>query len=282
VTEFIVNNWRSGVEILILWVVLYQLWRVFSVTRGAKILCSVVLVLAVVTVIAYLLKLEVIVWILVHSAVGIAAILVILFQSEIRLALTRLGNDSWFSFSKVQKLEFTEELHDAVVKLSNKRIGALIAIEREMSLKEYAENGVKIDAEFSPELTVTIFFPLTALHDGGVIVSKNRLAHAGCVFPLSQNALSDRTLGLRHRAAVGLSEETDAVAIVVSEETGNISIAIGGELERNLSGAEFKSRIEKIFIPDDDEKDEDEADDDPQLDSEVDGLDSSDSDMVSD
>ena len=279
--EFIEQNWRAGIEILILWVGLYQLYRVFRATKGALIFVGVLMILAVVTSLAFIFDLKVIAWILLRSAVGIGFTLVIVFQLEMRQALAKLGG-SFFSFTNVQKLEFAEGLTDAVIQLSHKRIGALIALEREISLKEYSENGVRVDAEFSPELTMTIFHPMTALHDGGVIVSKNRIASAGCVFPLSRNEMSDRTLGLRHRASVGLSEETDCVCIVVSEETGSISIAMNGVLESNLKEDEFKEKLEKIFVPEEEEEIDNEEDNGEELDSEDSSLDPSGSDLVPD
>lgn len=283
---FLQEHWRAGIEILILWVSLYMLYKSFRATRGAQIFVAVVMILAVLTSLAYLLDLKVIAWILLRSAVGIAFALVIIFQSELRAALARLGSSRFLMFSKGHKLEFTEELTDAVLQLSHKRIGALIALEREISLKEISENGVRLDSVFSSELALTIFFPMTALHDGGVVLAKNRIVSAGCVFPLSQNEMDDRTLGLRHRAAVGISEETDAVAIVISEETGTISMAVNGVLERKLDESEFKERLEKVFEPEekarkaDDEKDQ--RDNDETLDTEDSGLDPSDSDMVPD
>jgi len=280
--DFLENNWRAGIEILILWIGLYQLYRAVRATKGALIFIGMVTILTVVTLLTYVLDLKVIAWILLRSAVGIGFALVIVFQLELRRALAKVG-ESFFAFSKVQKLEFAEELTDAVMQLSNKRIGALIALERDISLDEYSENGVTVDAEFSPELLMTLFYPMTALHDGGVIVSKNRVASAGCVFPLSKNEMSDRTLGLRHRASVGLSEESDCVCIIISEETGSISIAMNGVLERNLKESEFKEKLEKIFVP---EEAEEEIDNEEnireELDSEDNNLDSSDSDLVSD
>ncbi len=247
--EFIAENWQAWVEILILWIGLYQLYRAVRVTKGALIFIGVISILMAVTILAYMFDLKVIAWLLLRSAVGVAFSMIIVFHLELRRAFAKLG-ESLFSFSHDQQLEFAEELTEAVMKLSNKRIGALMAIEREIDLKEYSENGVRVDAEFSEELLLTIFHPMTALHDGGVIISKNRISSAGCVFPLSRNEMADRTLGLRHRASVGLSEESDSVCIVVSEETGTISIMMDGVLERNLKGDEFRQRLEKIFVPD--------------------------------
>lgn len=257
--EFIYAHWRSGVEILILWVLLYQLYRSFRATRGARIFLGAVMVLAVVSSLAYLLQLKVIAWLLVHSAIGIAFTLAIIFQAELRMALEKIGSSGIFRFNQEHKIEFAEELTDAVMQLSHKRIGALFALEREISLDGVGESGVVIDAAFAPELVMTIFYPKTTLHDGGMVLQKNRIASAACVFPLSQNNLNDRSLGLRHRAALGISEDTDAVAIVVSEETGTISVAVDGELKRNFKKKEFREFLEKIFIAgngeQDDEKD---------------------------
>ena len=250
---FIEDYWRAAVEILILWIGLYQLYRAVRSTKGALIFIGVMMVLMVVTILAYIFDLKVIAWILLRSAVGVGFGLIIVFHLELRRAFARLG-ESFFSFSHDQQLEFAEELTEAVMKLSNKRIGALIAIEREINLKEYSENGVRVDAEFSEELLLTLFHPMTALHDGGVIFSKNRVASAGCVFPLSKHEMVDRTLGLRHRASIGLSEESDAVLIVVSEETGTISVAMDGRIERNLKEDSFRDKLEKVFIPDEEAK----------------------------
>ncbi|GAA5494974.1 diadenylate cyclase [Rubritalea squalenifaciens DSM 18772] len=277
--DFILNHWKDGIEILILWVGIYQIYRAFRATRGARILVGIIMILAVVTSLAFILELRVIGWILIHSTLWIAFALVIIFQPELRTALAKLGSSRLFSFSKTQRLEFTGVFASAVIQLSKKRIGALFALEREISLKEHQDTGVILDAEFSPELALTVFFPKTALHDGGMILSQGRMAAAGCVFPVSQKEMNDRTLGLRHRAAVGLTEETDAVAVVVSEETGAISVAINGDLERNLSEEEFREMLEAIFLPEESQDDEDVQE---TLDSEDHSIDPSDSDLVSD
>jgi len=278
--EIIEQHWRAGIEILIIWVGLYQIYRLFKTTKGALVFTGVVMVLAVVTALSYVFDLKVIAWILLRTSVVIAFALVIVFQLELRQAFARLGG-SFFSFNKKQNLEFAEELTETVMQLSHKRIGALIALQREMSLKEYSENGVVVDAEYSPELMMTIFYPMTALHDGGVILSKNRIESAGCVFPLSRNEMSDRTLGLRHRAAVGISEESDCVAIIVSEETGKIAIAMNGTLERDFEKSEFREKLENIFVPEEAKEQELSEKNEEKLDSEDGSLDPSGSDMVS-
>lgn len=275
--QYLLDYWRHGVEILILWIGIYQLYRAFRATRGARILVGIVIILAIVTTLAFIFQLKVIAWILVHSALWGAFALVIIFQPELRSGLAKLGSTSLFTFSKNQRLEFTTVLADAVIQLSKSRIGALFALEKEISLNDHQDTGVTLDAEFSPELALSIFYPKTALHDGGMILSQNRVAAAGCVFPVSQREMTDRTLGLRHRAAIGLSEETDAVAIVVSEETGAISMAINGDLKRNIPEGEFRELLEEIFLPQEKQENAEKT-----LDSEDDSLDPSDRDMVSD
>jgi len=173
---------------------------------------------------------------------------VVIFQPELRDALARLGSKSFFSYSSKRRLAFIERLADAVIVLSKRRIGALFAIERGISLKKFLDTGVTLDAQFSPELALTVFHSKTPLHDGGMILADDRVAGAACVFPVTQREMHDRSTGLRHRAAIGLTEETDAVAVVVSEETGGISICVEGKLERNLTEKQFRDSLAKIFL----------------------------------
>jgi len=236
-------------------------------------------ILIFVTLMAYMFDLKVIGWILTRSAFFIAFVMVVLFQPEIRNALAKLGSSKLFFFSQYHRLEFFETLTGAIVELSNKRVGALIALERNISLKERIETGVVLDAEFSSELAMTVFFPKTALHDGGMVISQRRVAAAGCVFPVSQKELSDRSLGLRHRAAIGLTEESDAVCVIVSEETGAISISVDGKIYKNLSDEEFREKLQSIFIT---EETIDEENTEEELAAEDSLTDTSDRDLVSD
>ncbi|MFC5049276.1 diadenylate cyclase CdaA [Rubritalea spongiae] len=277
--QFLLEHWRDGVEILILWIGIYQLYRTFRATRGASILVGIVMILAIVTSLAFLFQLKVIAWILTRAGLFGVFALVIIFQPELRSALAKLGSSKFFTFTKNQQLEFTGMLADSAIQLSKHRIGALFALERDISLQDHLETGVPLDAEFSPELAQSIFYPKAALHDGGMILAQNRVAAAGCVFPVSQREMSDRTLGLRHRAAIGLTEETDAVCVVVSEETGSISIAENGKLTRNLTDTEFREMLEGIFLPEQKQNDDDAEE---TLDSKDNRIDSSDRDLVSD
>lgn len=246
--ELFQEHWRAATEIGVLWLLIYQIFRVFRSTRGARILIGLAVVVIVLTLASQLLELKVIEWIIKSAAAILAFGLLIIFQPELRNALARLGSTNLFSFSTRHQQEFLDALADAVVKLSNKRFGALFAIERNISLENYESTGVTIDAQLSVELVTTIFHPKTSLHDGGMILSQERVEAAGCIFPVSQKELSDRALGLRHRAGFGISEDTDAVAIVVSEETGAISILVDGKMLRDLSEADFRKKLEDIFL----------------------------------
>ena len=277
--DFLMEHWRAGVEILILWLGLYYVYRAFRKTRGASIMVGLALLLMVLSLLSLVLDLQVIWWLLKHILVGSAVALLVIFQPELRNVLARLGSSKLFSFSQTQKHEFLESFTDAVRQLSKKRRGALFAIERMNTLKDHMDTGVELDSIFSSEFVMTVFQSNTPLHDGGMIIAQNRAAAAGCVFPVSPRELSDRSTGLRHRAAIGISEETDCVAVVVSEETGQISLCLDGELERNLTPAEFHERLEDIFLPKEISNEEDNQE---QLAGEAGDIDSGDSDLVSD
>lgn len=253
---FFQEHWRSAVEILILWVFIYQAYRAFRATRGARILVGLAVILVALTLASQLLQLEVIGFIITRAAVVAALALLIIFQPELRNALAKLGSSRLFSFNTTQQEKFIDALSEAVGQLSKKRFGALFALERAVGLKDHIETGVKLDAEMSSELALTIFHPKTALHDGGVVLSSERIVAAACVFPVSQSEIRDRSMGLRHRAAIGLTEVSDAVTVVVSEETGAVSLCVDGRIERNLEAEEFHLRLEEIFLSDEAEAEE--------------------------
>ncbi len=248
--EFLQEHWRSAVEILILWVFIYQFYRTFRATRGARILVGLAMIFVALTLASQLLQLEVMQFIITRVAVVAALALLIIFQPELRMALARLGSSRLWSFNITQQEEFLSSVADAVWQLSKKRYGALFAIERSIDLKDQIETGVKINGDLSSELALTIFHPKTALHDGGVVLSGERIVAASCVFSVSQTEIGDRSMGLRHRAAIGLTEESDAVSIVVSEETGAVSICVDGRIERNMDEDGFRDRLEEIFLSD--------------------------------
>jgi len=247
--ESLRDHWRNGIEILVLAACVYQIYRAFRNTRGAHILVGLGTILIALTLISEIFDFKVIGWLITRGATVLAFALLVIFQPELRDALARLGSKRIYAiFSNKSRLVFLEKFSDSVINLSKKRIGALFAIQRGISLKKHLETGVVLDARFSPELAMAVFHPKAPLHDGGMIIAEDRVAGAACVFPVTQREMHDRSTGLRHRAAIGLTEETDSVAIVVSEETGGISICIDGRLERNLTEKQFRDRIAEIFI----------------------------------
>ena len=239
--------WTSGMEILILSAILYYIYLYLRGTRGARILMGLALVFLSLTFISQLLDLAVLGWLLKSFSVFLAIALVVIFQPELRRALNELGSHRFFT-TALQRREEIEEITDSVFDLSSKGFGALIALERDIALGSVSESGVALDAAFSKELLLTIFQPKTALHDGGVIVGNDRIIAAGCIFPLTQRDDLDRTLGLRHRAGLGLSEESDTVVIVVSEESGQVSICHSGAIERNLNVERFRKRLSQLLL----------------------------------
>jgi len=252
ILHFASGNWRSAIEIGILWLVIYHGYLYFRGTRGAKVLTGLALALLTLIFVSQLLKLTVILWLIRSLTVWLAVALVVIFQPELRRALAALGSHHFFNATP-QNRETIEVISDMVFDLSNRQFGALIAIERDINISAFAESGVAIDCELSPELVVTIFQPKTPLHDGGLILRNDRILAAACIFPVSQREDLDRNLGLRHRAALGLSEESDAVTIVVSEETGIVSICHRGKIERNFDPESLKLRLGELFLQEHDE-----------------------------
>lgn len=282
VWEFVRDHWRHGIEILILTIGVYQIYRAFKATRGARILLGLVVILVVMTALLQLFKFQVITLLAKWIGFVLVIALPVIFQPELRTALARVGSSRWLEWllrNDRRQMDFLENLNEAVVMLSKRRIGALFAIERDISLKLQQETGVELNADFSPELAITVFFPKSPLHDGGMLIVDEKVAAAACVFPVSQRELSDRSVGLRHRAAIGLTEETDAVCVVVSEETGSISICIDGKIERNLGEVKFRERMTAIFLNKEKIDDEDSS---PESNTEDDSTDPSDRDMAAD
>ncbi|HEY8650483.1 MAG TPA: diadenylate cyclase CdaA [Chthoniobacterales bacterium] len=246
-TQLWFDKWRSLFEIILLSVVIYYGYLYFRGTRGAKVLTGMAIVFLTLTLISQLLNLVVISWIIRSFSVFLAVALVVIFQPELRRALAELGGHPIFSLTSAKR-ETVHDIAEVVTQLANKQFGALIAIERDTSIRVYEETGVIIDAAFSRELMLTLFHPKAALHDGGVIIRGGRIAAAACIFPVSQRETLDRSLGLRHRAGLGITEESDAIAVVVSEETGGISICHRRRIERNFTPETFRQRLGEILL----------------------------------
>lgn len=245
--DSILHLWRPLLEITFIWALIYYFIRLFQGTRAMQVLMGL-LTLAIIFNIAKFLGLNTIIWVLTNLfAVGVVAFLII-FQPEMRRALARIGQNA-FGSGILKKGGTIDEVAQTCEHLSRNRIGGLIAIEREIGLKNYIESGIVLDAKVSAELLITLFAPNTPTHDGGIIIQNDRVAACGSLFPLSQNTSLARNYGTRHRAAIGLSEETDAVCVVVSEETGNISVAVYGKLTAALDMEGLQNILTSLFKP---------------------------------
>ncbi len=229
-------NWKVVVEIFILWVVVYRIFVFLKGSKAVYLLRGIIIL--IISLLAFqMLGLPILTRILTYLFAFFIILVVIIFQPELREGLIHLGRRHIFSIEpKKEEIEKSlKEIVSAVGILARKKHGALIAMKRDIGLKRYIESGVILNAELTSELLQNIFYPLAPLHDGGVILQGTKAVAASCLFPLSENPSLERTLGMRHRAAVGLSENSDALVIVVSEENGLVSLAINGQLTRNLT-----------------------------------------------
>jgi len=245
--SFFEQYWTAAVEIGILTIVLHYTCLYLRGTQGGRILIRLVLVFITLTLLSRFFNLAVIEWLLRSLSGFLALALVIIFQPELRRAITELGNNH-FLLTTFEKHEALGELAGTVIELSSRGFGALLVIERKISLRPITETGVAINCDYSKELILTMFHPKTVLHDGAVILHKDQIVAAACILPLTQREDLDRNLGLRHRAALGLTESTDSVAIVVSEETGHISICHNGVIRRNLGAEEFQQQLNQLLL----------------------------------
>ena len=233
ILDFIAVYWKPVFEIALLAAFFYYILLLFRGTRGAAVLTGFIIVLLGITGLTQIFQLDVINWILSRFLAFLAIAVLVIFQPELRRAFAELGSRQFFTGSK-QRGEMIDVLVETARSLSQKRCGGLMAVEREIGFRGVADTGVPIGAKATPELLTTIFFPNTPLHDGGVILRGDQIAAAACVFPLTQRQGLSASTGMRHRAAMGLTEDSDAVVVVVSEETGEISVAHRGHLVQGL------------------------------------------------
>jgi len=242
-------RWQDILDILIVTVVIYKILSIIKGTKAAQMLIGLGVLLLAFLFSRYL-NLYTVDWLIQSLWAQIVLALIILFQPEIRKALAQVGETRFLPlFTSAEELRSIEEIVRSSVALGNRKMGALIAIERETSLREFTEMGTPLDAKVSHELLLSIFHPTSPIHDGAVIIKGNRVVAAGCFLPLSLSSEVSRTLGTRHRAALGLSEETDAIVIIVSEETGNISVAVEGRLLRDMDMASLRRFLTEHFKP---------------------------------
>ncbi|HPT79002.1 MAG TPA: diadenylate cyclase CdaA [Candidatus Atribacteria bacterium] len=243
---------RHIIDIAIVAYVLYRLMLLIRETRAEQVLKGLAILLLA-TKLSEILQFYTIYWILKNTVtVGVIALLIV-FQPELRRALEQIGRGQLFDKSLFinddkDSSVIINEISKAVLNMAKANIGALIVIERKTGLNDYLETGVRLDAELSGPLLENIFVPNTPLHDGAVIIRGSRIAAAGCFLPLTENPNLSKQLGTRHRAALGISENSDAVAIVVSEETGIISMANNGKLTRYLDSKGLKDMLQKVYV----------------------------------
>jgi len=242
------HRWILDVlDILLVSVIVYRLLLIIKGTKAAQMLIGLG-VLLIASLLSRYLELYTVDWLIQSFWAQAVIALIILFQPEIRRALAQMGEAQFFpSFTSAEELKSLEEIVRAAVALANRKIGALIVIERETSLKDFVEVGTPLDAKVSKELLMSIFHPASPIHDGAVVIKGNRIVAAGCFLPITLSPEVSRALGTRHRAGLGLAEETDAVVIVVSEETGMISLAISGKLETNLDMGKLRNVLTDLF-----------------------------------
>ncbi|MBP3038208.1 diadenylate cyclase CdaA [Bacillaceae bacterium Marseille-Q3522] len=236
----------NTVDILLVWYVIYRLIMVIRGTKAVQLLKGIFVIL-IVKLISDRFALQTLGWMMEQLLYyGVLAIIII-FQPELRRALEQLGRGRFFSRRSINEEEDQEKLIEAITKavayMAKRRIGALISIERETGMGDYIETGIPLNSNISAELLINIFIPNTPLHDGAVILQRNRVAAAACYLPLSESPFISKELGTRHRAALGISEVTDSLTIVVSEETGGVSLTKNGDLHRDLKADAFKELL---------------------------------------
>lgn len=250
IPDIVLITAKAVIEMAILWAVFYKILLFFEGTRAFQVLRGITY-LIIALLLSHFLKFEVLNWLLGNFFSIWIIVIVVIFQHELRSGLARLGQQHLFAISlgETEIKALVDEIYDTVFRLSRRKNGCLIAIEREMKLDLYIESGIIIDAKVTSALLQSIFMPGTPLHDGGVVIRGERIAASSCLFPLSDNPSVGKTVGTRHRAALGLSEHTDALIILVSEETGEISITFEGHFIAVPDQEHFMKIINRILVP---------------------------------
>jgi diadenylate cyclase len=233
---------RNIMDVLLVAFLLYKGWEYLARTRAVQLLKGF-LAIVFLALISNILHLETLSWMITNITTYIVIAVIILFQPELRRLITQFGQRNWISGEITEDALQLDELVNAVGAMAEEKVGSLIVIERKTGLRSYAESGVSVNATISEELLRTVFFPNTALHDGAVIVQEGKVSAAACYLPLSDSKQLKKQHGARHRAALGIAEETDALVIVTSEETGNISVMVNGRLFSKIKLSELKNMI---------------------------------------
>ena len=237
---------QSVLDILLVAVLIYEFLVLIKGTRAMPVLFGVGSI-ALAYYLALRLQLHTVIWVMSNLLPYAIFALIVVFQAEIRFALAKLGRKFTFSRVSAAVAESYDDIVLAANLFSQNQTGALIIIERDIGLRTYVESGVPLDAQVSYDLLATIFRPSAPLHDGAVIIQKDRISAAACFLPLSMNPVLSTQLGTRHRAGIGITEETDAIAVIVSEETGAISLAVSGNIERDLTADQLRERLSELL-----------------------------------
>jgi diadenylate cyclase len=237
---------QDAIDILLIAYVIYRLIDLIRGTRAAQMLIGLAVVFLLFLSSQYF-ELYTLNWILDNFLSAFLLIIVVIFQDDIRRALTQVGTRRFFGSQPVIQQQDLEEIIRAAVLLASKRIGALIALQREVGLNQYVEGGTRLDARVSKELITSIFLPPSPIHDGALIIHEGRIIAAGCFLPLTSNPHVSKTLGTRHRAAIGLTEETDAIVVVISEEEGAISMVREGRITRGVDAGTLRTTLQQLL-----------------------------------
>ena len=241
------------IDIIIIAVLVYNMLLLIRGTRAMQMVLGLMMMSAFAFVLSQFYPLSTLKWLMDKFYSSILIILVILFQEDIRRVLSRMGKKTVFpTGDNISSQQLLDEVNRAVTSLANKKIGALIVLERNILLNRYVDVGVLIDARISKELLVSIFYPESPIHDGAVIIQQGRIAAAGCFLPLTRDENVDPDLGTRHRAAIGISQETDAIVLVVSEERKAISLVIDGNVSRDLGAKELRKVLRNLLASEED------------------------------
>jgi len=241
-------RWQDILDIAIVAFIVYQILSIIRGTRSLQMLAGIC-VLIVVYFLARVFELATLMWLMQTFFSSLLLIVIIVFQQDIRRALTQVGRTPFRGGSGILDKDI-EEIVRAALYLSKRKIGALMVMERDTALSEYVESGFVLDAHLTKELLISIFMPVSPLHDGGVIINKGKIHSAACILPLTQNPYINKRYGTRHRAAIGISEETDAVVVVVSEETQEISLVRHGALTTMADEMTLTNNLRAIFLSD--------------------------------
>ena len=244
---YLQDSLLAALDISIVAYLLYRVLLVIKDTRAFQILIGLLLV-AMIYMVSHVFKLYTLNWILKQFFNPFILIIIILFQDDIRRGLARVGKNPFFSgLKRAAEAEFLGELVNASESLAKKKIGGLIVVERETKLAEWNESGIELDAKVSKEVLTSIFLPTSPIHDGAVVIHEGRLVSAGVILPLTQDPRVSKALGTRHRAAIGITEISDALVIVVSEEDGSINLVLAGQIEKDLEPAQLRKRLGEVY-----------------------------------